>query len=79
MYTFQAFKLMVDILAVHGIDLPISPDRSTLHRWRTADRVPDETFKLVYYYSRCAFLDHALHINLLDSFDFIGFNAEGLI
>lgn len=78
MYTFQAFKLMVDILSVHGIDLPVNPDRSTLHRWRSADRVPDDVFRLVYYYSRCAFLDHALHINLLDSFDFCGFTTDGL-
>ena len=49
MYTFAAYKLMVDLLTVHGIDIPVSPDRSTLHRWRVSDRVPCDTFRLVYY------------------------------
>ena len=78
MYTFAAYKLMVDLLTVHGIDIPVSPDRSTLHRWRAADSVPVDTFRLVYYYSRCAYLDHALHIDLLDMLDVSGFTTEGL-
>lgn len=78
MYSFKAYKLMVDLLAVHGIDMPIEPDRSTLHRWRAADSVPVDTFLLVYYYSRCAYLDHALHINLFDMFEVSGFTTEGL-
>ena len=78
MYTFAAYKLMVDLLTVHGIDIPVSPDRSTLHRWRVSGRVPDDTFRLVYYYSRCAFQDHALHIDLLDVLDSCGFTMEGL-
>ena len=78
MYSFKAYKLMVDLLVVHGIDTPISPDRSTLHRWRASGRVPDDTFRLVYYYSRCAFQDHALHIDLLDILDSCGFTTEGL-
>lgn len=79
MYTFKAYKLMADLLAVHGIDMPINPDRSTLHRWRASGRVPTDSFRLVYYYSRCAFLDHALHIDLLDMFDSCGFTTEGLL
>lgn len=78
MYTFHAYKLMVDLLAVHGIDMPLNPDRSTVHRWRASGRVPCDSFRLVYYYSRCAFLDHALHIDLLDMFDVCGFTTEGL-
>lgn len=78
MYSFHAYKLMADLLAVHGIDLPISPDRSTLHRWRTSVRVPEDTFRLVYYYSRCAIHDNDLHIDLLDMLDSCGFTTEGL-
>lgn len=78
MYTFHAYKLMVDLLAVYGIDLPIDPDRSTLHRWRASGRVPDDTFRLVYYYSRCVFRDYALDIDLRDVFDTCGFTTEGL-
>ena len=78
MYSFKAYKLMADLLAVHGIDLPINPDRSTLHRWRVSGRVPCDTFRLVYYYSRCVFLDQALDIDLLDIFESCGFTTEGL-
>lgn len=78
MYTFAAYKLMVDLLTVHGIDIPVSPDRSTLHRWRVSDRVPCDTFRLVYYYSRCAFFDHGMHIDLTGIFDACGFTTEGL-
>ena len=78
MYSFHAYKLMVDLLAVHGIDLPVSPDRSTLHRWRASGCVPSDTFRLVYYFSRCAFQDHALDIDLRDMFDCCGFITEGL-
>ncbi|AXH77513.1 MAG: hypothetical protein [Inoviridae sp.] len=78
MYTFHAYKLMVDLLAVYGIDLPIDPDRSTLHRWRVSGRVPNDTFKLVYYYSRCVFHNYALDIDLRDVFETCGFTTEGL-
>lgn len=78
MYSFHAYKLMADLLAVHGIDLPISPDRSTLHRWRASGCVPIDTFRLVYYFSRCAFQDYALDIDLRDVFDTRGFTTEGL-
>lgn len=78
MYSFKAYKLMVDLLTVHGIDIPVKPDRSTLHRWRVSDRAPDDTFRLVYYYSRCAFQDHDLSIDLLDILDSCGFTTEGL-
>lgn len=78
MYTFRSYKLLVDLLAVHGIDMPINPDRSTLHRWRVADAVPTDTFRLVYYYSRCAIHDHCLDIDLLDMLDTCGFTTEGL-
>ena len=78
MYSFKAYKLLVDLLTVHGIDIPISPDRSTLHRWRVADAVPNDQFRLVYYYTRCAVHDHGLHIDLLDMLDSCGFTTEGL-
>ncbi|AXH74740.1 MAG: excisionase [Inoviridae sp.] len=78
MYTFHAYKLMADLLAVYGIDLPIDPDRSTLHRWRASGRVPDDTFRLVYYYSRCVFHDYALDIDLRDVFETCGFTTDGL-
>lgn len=78
MHTFAAYKLLVDLLTVHGIDIPISPDRSTLHRWRVADAVPTDTFRLVYYYTRCAIHDHDLHIDLLDMLETCGFSIQGL-
>lgn len=79
MYCFASYKLMVDLLAVHGIDMPISVNRSTLHRWRAADSVPVDTFRLVYYYSCCAFRNNYLDIDLLDMFEFFGYSVEGLI
>ena len=38
MYSFKAYKLLVDLLAVHGIDVPLSVNRSTLHRWQGRQR-----------------------------------------
>lgn len=78
MYTFNAYKLLADLLAVHGIDMPISPNRSTLHRWRVSGFVPNDTFRLIYYYTRCAIHDHDLYIDLLDMLDTCGFTTEGL-
>ena len=78
MYTFASYKLLADLLAVHGIDMPITPDRSTLHRWRASDSVPVDTFRLVYYYSRCAIHDYDLHIDLLDTLETCGFSTQGL-
>lgn len=79
MYSFKAYKLIVDLLTVHGIDIPLSVNRSTLHRWRAANSVPSDSFRLVYYYTRCAIHDHGLHIDLLDMLETCGFNTEGLI
>lgn len=78
MYCFASYKLMADLLAVHGIDMPISVNRSTLHRWRAADSVPTDTFRLVYYFTRCAIDDYDLHIDLRDMLDTCGFTVEGL-
>lgn len=78
MYSFASYKLMADLLSVHGIDLPLLVNRSTLHRWRVADSVPSDSFRLVYYYTRCAIHDHGLHIDLRDMLDTCGFNTEGL-
>lgn len=78
MYTFASYKFLVDLLATHGIDAPIDPDRSTLHRWRVADSVPVDTFRLVYYYTRCAIHDHGLHIDLLDTLDTLGLSTNQL-
>ena len=80
MYSFASYKLMVDLLAVHGIDMPINVNRSTLHRWRSADFVPVDTFRLVYYYSCRALYDHLdIGIDLLDTLGECGFSTEGLI
>ena len=79
MYSFKAYKLIVDLLTVHGIDLPISVNRSTLYRWRVANTVPADTFRLVYYYACRAFHDDLLPIDLLDALETCGFNTEGLI
>lgn len=79
MYSFKAYKLIVDVLTVHGIDVPVSVNRSTLHRWRVSNGVPTDTFRLVYYYARCAIHDHGLHIDLLDMLETCGFSVEGLI
>lgn len=78
MYSFKAYKLMADLLAVHCIDMPINVNRSTLHRWRAANSVPADTFRLVYYYT-CRVIDNNdLHIDLLDMFETCGFSVEGL-
>lgn len=79
MYSFKAYKLIVDLLTVHGIDIPLSVNRSTLHRWRAANSVPSDSFRLVYYYTCRAIHNHGLHIDLLDMLETCGFNTEELI
>ena len=78
-YSFASYKLMVDLLAVHGIDMPISVNRSTLHRWRVADSVPPDMFRLVYYYACRVINNNDLHIDLLDMLEVCEFSIEGLI
>lgn len=79
MYCFASYKFMADLLAVHGIDMPINVNRSTLHRWRVADSVPPDMFRLVYYYACRAIDNNDLHIDLLDMLETCGFSTEGLI
>lgn len=79
MYSFKAYKLIVDLLTVHGIDIPVNVNRSTLHRWRVADSVPSDMFRLVYYYACRAIDSNDLYFDLLDMLEVCGFSTEGLI
>lgn len=78
-YSFKAYTLILEFLVVNGIDLPISLNRSTLYRWRVADSVPADTFRLFYYYA-CRVIDNNnMDIDLLDMLDVCGFTTEGLL
>jgi len=80
MFKFTAYKLIIDILAVHGFDLPVSVDRSTLWRWRDRGHVPPEHFYLAYYYGLAVVRDNGLHcVDLLAALDGAGYDTTGLL
>lgn len=80
MFDFTAYKLIIDILAVHGFEPPVSVDRSTLWRWRDRGRVPSEHFLLAYYYGLAACRAHGVYsVDLFAALDGAGYDTEGLL
>lgn len=80
MFEFTAYKLIIDILAVHGFNLPVSVDRSTLWRWRDRGHVPPEHFYLAYYYGYSVCRKHGLYsIDLKAALDGAGYDITGLL
>lgn len=78
MFEFTAYKLIIDILAVHGFEPPVSVDRSTLWRWRDRGFVPPEHFLLAYYYGLTVCRVHSLHsIDLNAALDGAGYDTRG--
>lgn len=79
MFKFTSYKLILDILAVHGHVLPVSPDSSTLWRWRAKDYVPPEQWLLAYYFCVRAVKDFNDSNDLLAALDALGYDTEGLL
>lgn len=80
MFEFTAYKLIIDILAVHGFNVPVTVDRSTLWRWRDRGYVPPEHFFLAYYYGLAVVRAHGLDcIDLAAALDGAGYDTEGLL
>lgn len=80
MFEFNAYKLIIDILAVHGFNLPVQVDRSTLWRWRERGRVPPEHFLLAYYYGLAVVRVHGLDcIDLGAALCGAGYDIKGLL
>lgn len=80
MYSFQAYKLIIDILAVHGFNVPVSVNRSTLWRWRERGHVPPEHFLLAYYYGLTVCRAHGVYcVDLFAALDCAGYDTTGLL
>lgn len=79
MYKFTSYKLMLDILAVHGACLPVTVDNSTLWRWRARDYVPPEQWLLAYYFTVRAVNAFNGTNDLLAALDALGYETDGLL
>lgn len=69
-YSFDSYKLMVDIISLHGGVLPVEVDRSTLHRWRASGRVPPVHYWLAYHYGHNFFHENHIFIDFNNILDF---------
>lgn len=79
MYKFTSYKLILDILAVHGSSLPVSVDNSTLWRWRSKNYVPPEQWLLAYYFCVRAVKDFNDTNDLQAALDALGYDTDGLL
>lgn len=79
MYKFTSYKLILDILSVHGATLPVTVNHSTLWRWRSKNYVPPEHWLLAYYFCVRAVKAFSDSNDLKAALDALGYDTDGLL